>query len=217
MEITYLGHSSFKIKGKNATVVTDPFFPEMLGIKYPKTEADIVTVSHQHRDHNFIETIGGGPFIISLPGEYELKEVSVFGYPSYHDSKKGEERGQNTIFLIEIDGIKICHLGDLGGPLSPKTLDEVSIADILMIPVGGKVTLNAKEAVELIKQAEPLIVIPMHYKTPQLNQEKFGDLSDVDVFLKEMDATTPEKSDKLILTKDKLPAETKVILMERKI
>lgn len=95
MEITYLGHSSFKIKTKTAVVVTDPFPSEMLGFKFPKTEADIVTISHQHEDHNCLKLIEGDPFIISEPGEYEVKGVSVFGYPSFHDSASGAERGEN--------------------------------------------------------------------------------------------------------------------------
>jgi len=216
MEITYLGHSSFKIKGKTAAVVTDPFSSEMVGFKFPKTEADIVTISHQHQDHNHQNLVEGNPFIISEPGEYEVKGVSVFGYPSFHDSASGAERGENIIYVIETEGLRICHLGDLGSAIPPKTLEEISDIDVLMIPVGGVVTIGPKEAVDLISQIEPNIVLPMHYRAPGIDKIKFGDLATLDVFLKEMGAESSEKLDKISLTKDKLPVETKVVLLERK-
>lgn len=216
MDITYLGHSSFKIKGKTAVVVTDPFSPSMLGFKFPKTEADIVTVSHQHQDHQNTSTVEGNPFIISVPGEYEIKGVSIFGYPSSHDSESGAVRGKNIIYVIEADGLRICHLGDLGSAIPPKTLEEISEVDVLMIPVGGKVTIGPKEAVDLISQIEPKIVLPMHYRAAGINEKVFGDLQAVEEFLKEMGTLGPEKLDKLSLTKDKLPEETKVVLLERK-
>ena len=216
MDITYLGHSSFKIKGKTAVVVTDPFSSEMLGFKFPKTEADIVAISHQHQDHNQQNLVEGSPFIISEPGEYEVKGVSVFGYPSFHDSASGAERGKNIIYVIETEGLRICHLGDLGSAIPPKTLEEISEVDVLMIPVGGVVTIGPKEAVDLISQIEPNIVLPMHYRAPGIDKTKFGDLATLDVFLKEMGAESSEKLDKISLTKDKLPEETKVVILERK-
>lgn len=215
MEISYLGHSSFKLKGKDVTVVTDPFKPEFVGLKFPKVEANIVTVSHNHEDHNFTQVVEGAPFIIDFPGEYEVKGVSIFGYPSFHDAKSGAERGGNTIFLIEIDGINICHLGDLGGKLTDKLFEEISVADILLIPVGGLTTIGPVEAAEVVKQTEPLIVIPMHFKVEQMD-ESFAKFATVEQFLKEMGAENAEKLDKLSITKDKLPEETKVIVLERK-
>ena len=216
MELTYLGVSSFKLRGKSVTVVTDPFKPEFVGLKYPKTEADVVTVSHSHEDHNFVSVVGGAPFIISDPGEYEVKGISVFGYPSYHDEKKGGERGKNNIFLIEMEDLRICHLGDLGGPLTPEIIEEIGITDILCIPVGGKVTIGLDETVELIKQIEPSIVLPMHYKEAGMSGV-FNDLAPISEFLSKMGAENPEKLDKLSITKDKLPEETKIILLERKV
>lgn len=215
MEIAYLGHSAFKIKGKEITIVTDPFNPDFVGLKFPKVEADIVTVSHNHEDHNFVQAVERAPFIVDSPGEYEVKGISIFGYSSFHDAKSGAERGANNIFLIEIDGINICHLGDLGGKLTDKIFEEISVADILFIPVGGIVTIGPEEAVEVIKQIEPLIVIPMHFKVDQMD-ESFAKLATVDTFLKEMGVENVEKLDKLSITKDKLPEETKVILLERK-
>lgn len=216
MEITYLGMSSFKIKGKSVTVVTDPFSSEMTGFRFPKVEAEIVTVSHDHKDHNFFQAVGGAPFIVSQPGEYEIKGVSIFGYQSFHDNKSGEVLGTNTIYLIEIDDLKICHLGDLGCSLSGKILEEISAADIMMIPVGGKVTIGPEEAAEIIKQTEPYIILPMHYKTADLNQAVFGDLLEVKDFLSDMGVDSPEKLEKLSVSKDKLPEEAKIILLERR-
>ena len=216
MDITYLGHSSFKIKTKTAVVVTDPFPSEMLGFKFPKTEADIVTISHQHEDHNCLKLIEGDPFVISEPGEYEVKGVSFFGYSSFHDQHSGSERGENNIYVIEAEGLRICHLGDLGSAIPPKTLEEISDIDVLMIPVGGEVTINSKEAVDLISQIEPYIVLPMHYRAEGINEKTFGVLATLDTFLKEMGAENSERLDKISLTKDKLPVETKVVLLERK-
>ena len=216
MEVIYLGHSSFKFRGKSVTVVTDPYDPEYVGLKYPKTEADIVTVSHNHPDHNFISIVGGGPFVISQPGEYEIKGVSIFGFSSYHDDKQGAERGKNIIYLIEVDGFRICHLGDLGERLSSELIEEIGTADILCIPVGGKVTLGTNEAVELTAQIEPSIVLPMHFNLPGINQKIFGDLNPVDEFLSKMEVEDKTVLDKLGISKDKLPEETKVVILERK-
>lgn len=212
MEITYLGHSSFKLRGKTVTVVTDPFDPAFVGFKYPKTEADIVTVSHDHQDHNFVSIVGGGPFIINQPGEYETKAVSVFGVSSSH----GGDRGENIVYLIEIDGLRICHLGDFGGDLSAEMIEEIGSADILCVPVGGKVTLGPDEAVDLISKIEPSIVVPMHFKSAGIDQKIFGDLKGVDDFLSEMGVEDKTALDKLSITKDKLPEETKVVVLERK-
>lgn len=216
MDITYFGHSSFKIKSKTASVITDPYLPSGVGFKYPKSEADIITVSHAHQDHNAISMIDGSPMVITDPGEYEVKGISIFGYPSFHDDKMIEGRSTNTIFVIEAEGLRICHLGDLGTGISTKILEELSEVDILMIPVGGKVTIGPKEAVDLISKIEPSIVLPMHFKAEGINEALFGELEVLETFLKEMGAEGAEKLDKLTLTKDKLPEETKVILLERK-
>lgn len=215
MEISYLGHSSFKIKGKNASVVTDPFLSSMVGFKFPKVEADMVTVSHFHKDHNFVEGVGGEPFVIDAPGEYEIKGVSVFGFPSFHDKVSGKERGVNTIYVIEVDGLRICHLGDLGTELSAKILEEINGVDILMIPVGGVYTLDPKEAITVIGQIEPLIILPMHFKAQGMTKDYDG-LSTVKDFIGQMGTTGTENLDKLVITKDKMPTETKVVILKKK-
>ena len=186
MDISYLGHSAFKIKGKTATIITDPFDSGMVGLKFPKSDADIVTVSHNHDDHSQTSLVTGVKRVIEGPGEYEIGGVSFIGIPSFHDNKKGDERGKNTIFVIEIDGLRLCHLGDLGHALNESQLSEIGDIDILFVPVGGQFTIGPKEAVEVANSIEPKVIIPMHYLTDSMNQEAFGALSKVDEFLTEM-------------------------------
>src|SRR3972149_6900457 len=214
MEISYLGHSSFKLKGKTASVVTDPFSSE-IGIKFSKVDAEIVTVSHyQHNDHGNVEGVSAVKKAIDAPGEYEVMEVSILGFASFHDSKKGEERGGNTIYVIEMDGLRLCHLGDLGHMLSDELIENLGDIDILMIPVGGTYTIDSKEAVSVVQAIEPSIVIPMHYQTPGLNQQVFAKLAPVDDFLKEV-GLTAEKMPKLSIKKEEInPEVQKVVVLE---
>src|SRR6185369_7759330 len=151
MEIVYLGHSSFKLSGKNTKLVTDPFDSSLVGLKYPKVEADIVTISHHHPDHDKSEQVSEVKKIVDGPGEYEIGGVSIIGISSFHDDKKGAERGKNTIYLIEMDGLKLLHLGDLGHLLTDKEKSEIGDIDVMFIPVGGEYTIDAKTAYELVK------------------------------------------------------------------
>jgi L-ascorbate metabolism protein UlaG (beta-lactamase superfamily) len=211
MEITYLGHASFRLKGKKATVVTDPFDPNFTGLKLPKVGADVVTVSHSHQDHNFPEGVEGNPFIAQGPGEYEVKDTFIKGVSAYHDSKKGSERGKVTLYNILIDEINVVHLGDLGETLTTDELEALGNVDVLLVPVGGGYTINAPSAAKVVSETEPKIVIPMHYRVEGL---KF-DLEPVSNFLKEMGKEGVEPLTKLIITKEKLPEELQVFLLER--
>lgn len=217
MDITYLGHSSFKLRGKMGTVVTDPF-ASSVGFEFPKVSADIVTVSHHHADHDFINGVSGTvrrpqPFVIDAPGEYELLDISVFAYPSFHDHESGKSRGNNLMIVIHIDGISVVHLGDLGHELSDRQLEQVGIADVLLIPVGGEVTIAPKQANDIIKAVEPYIVVPMHYKTSK-HAATFSNLLGIDAFLKEMDKEGIEPKDKLTLTAGSLPEETEIVVLK---
>ena len=215
MDITYLGHSSFKIKGKSGSVVTDPFDPKMVGIKYAGVEGDIVTISHHHDDHDKAELVKNTEKVIDGPGEYEINNISIIGVPSYHDDKKGEERGKNTIYVFEVDDLRICHLGDLGHKLSDSQIEDIGDIDILMIPVGGVYTVSVSTAVEIVQEIEPAIIIPMHFKD-QSTSEGLSKLNPVEPFLKEMGLTV-EKLPKLSVKKEDLMEETeKVVLLERK-
>ena len=211
MDITHLGHASFKLKGKVTAVVTDPYDPS-IGLKFPKVEADIVTTSHDHRDHNATSQVGGDPFVVAGPGEYEIKGVRIVGVPSFHDEKKGAERGKNTIYNIKIDNLSVCHLGDLGqSELGSEQLDSIGQVDILLIPVGGVYTIDASVAAKIAASLEPKIVIPMHYADTGNNLQ----LEPVEKFLKEMGAEKTEPLAKLSITGDKLPEELTVTLLEK--
>jgi len=207
MYITYLGHSCFKLenKEKQVSLITDPYNKDY-GLRVPKMASDIVTVSHKHKDHSNISAVAGidgKPFIINMPGEYEIKGIFVYGIPSFHDNEKGAKRGDNIIYRIEIDGVSIVHLGDLGHILPNNAVEALEGVDIVLIPVGGNYTIGAKEASQVISQIEPRIVIPMHYKTKELTL----DISPVDDFLKEMGASNPERMNKLKITKKDLPQD----------
>lgn len=209
MEISHIGHSCFKIVGKNLTVVTDPYNHPKLDIKMPKLDADVLTISHDHRDHNYKEAIKGEYLLLDSPGEYEVKECFFQGITSFHDDKDGSERGINTIFTMEIDGIHICHLGDLGTELDSEQLEAMDGVDILMIPVGGAYTIDPKTAVKVINDVSPKIVVPMHYKTQGINL----DIASLDKFLSEI-GEEPETLDKLKIMKKDLPEEMKVVVLK---
>ncbi|HPY08792.1 MAG: MBL fold metallo-hydrolase [Patescibacteria group bacterium] len=205
MIITWQGHSCFKIQDKigpdGVTVITDPFSKEV-GLKVPNCEADIVTISHDHYDHNNSAALRGQPLIINCAGEYDYKGILVEGIDSFHDDKEGKERGLNVIYRFEVEDISIVHLGDLGSPLDNGQLEKLAGTDILLIPVGGKYTLDAKKAVEVISQIEPRIVIPMHYKIKDLKI----DIDPVDKFIKEI-GVEPTYEEKLKISKKDLPQE----------
>jgi len=206
MIITWIGHSCFKIQDKTGpdgiTLATDPF-DKTVGFKVPNFEANIVTVSHNHYDHNNVKSLRGNPFVIDSAGEFDVKGVMVEGVESYHDAKEGAERGKNIIYRIEMDDITLVHLGDLGHILNDQQLERLAGADILMVPVGGKYTLDAKKAVEVVSQIEPRIVIPMHYKT---KQSKIKDIEGVEKFIKEL-GLKPTEEEKLKISKKDLPQE----------
>lgn len=207
MEITYFGHSCFLLRGKKTALVTDPYSSE-IGLKLSHLEADIVTVSHGHDDHNDVSIVRGktrkDPFLINGPGEYEISGVSIFGVATHHDSSGGKERGKNTIYVINMDGVRLIHLGDLGHLLSDEQLGEVNGVDVLFIPAGG--------IYEVISQTEPKIIIPMHYQLPGL-KIKLASLED---FLKEVGVGEIKPIDKLVISREKLPEERETVVLNAK-
>jgi len=207
MILYYLGHSCFKLKGRETVVITDPYDKSVFGKLMPKTKADIVTVSHSHHDHCAVDRVDGSPFIINGPGEYEIKGVDIMGIASTH----GPERGKNTIYIYTIDDLKFCHLGDLGEKLNDRQRETLDGIDVLMIPVGGIYTLNAKEAAFVTNQLEPKVVIPMHYKTRNLS----FNLDPVEKFLEEIGKEEIKPVDKLVVTPSSLPEEMEVIWLKK--
>lgn len=207
-KLTWAGQSCFQIsvsngKDHSADVVIDPF-DEKVGLKVPNFSADILLVTHDHPDHNSIKAIKGEPFLIQNPGEYEVKGVFVQGIDSFHDDSEGKERGKNTIYTIEAEDMRFCHLGDFGQKqLTDEQLEKIGEIDILMIPVGGTFTIDSSEAAKVIGQIEPKIVVPMHYGLPKLKYELDG----VEKFLKAMGKKDVVSVDKLTIKTSALPKE----------
>ncbi len=208
MDINWLGHSCFRIRGTQATIITDPYSPD-LGYSLGKPTARIVTVSHQHPGHAYVQGIGGEPKVVRGPGEYEISGVLIIGMATFHDGEEGRKSGRNTAYLIEVDEVVVCHLGDLGHVLTAGQVEEAGNVDVLLLPVGGVSTINAPMAAEVVRQLEPKVVVPMHYKTEVLKWE----LEPVDRFLKEMGIKEVNSSPKLSFTKANLPASTQVFLL----
>lgn len=222
MHILWKGQSCFQIivsqkAGEQVKIVIDPYSEE-IGLKLPKLEADILLATHGHYDHNNFKEVdpsagsGQAPFLIEGPGEYERKDIFVQGIPSFHDEKEGKERGQNTIYTIEAEEMRLCHLGDFGQKeLTSEQVEQIGEIDILMVPIGGVYTLDAKGASKIISQIEPRIAIPMHYYLPKLKVKIDG----LEPFLKEMGhkSATPEPK-LLVKKKDLITEETKIVVLQ---
>lgn len=215
MKIEYLGHSCFKLtESTGTTIVTDPY--KKVGYELSSVTADVVTVSHAHFDHNNVAAVKKYSKVIREEGTYEYEGVSIDAIKSYHDNKKGKLRGENLIFKFRMDGLDICHLGDLAEECTAELLELLLPVNILMIPVGGKYTLDSKEAKEYVDRIMPEIVIPMHFKT----KESKLDISKPDDFIdlfEEEDVVDEGESSIEFFRDDLIDGDdTKVILLERK-
>ena len=208
-----MGHSSFLLRSKKARVVIDPFDPKMVGLPYLSQKADLVLVTHHHHDHDYVEKIKGDPLVIDLPGEFEKNGVRVFGYRTFHDKEGGKLRGENVIYKLETEKINILHLGDIGHTLEPSLVEKLDRVDILMVPVGGVYTIGPQDAVKIVNQLEPKIILPMHYYRKELNQKTFGELHPLSDFLREMGVDEAATESKLVVKKDSLPEERSVIVL----
>jgi L-ascorbate metabolism protein UlaG (beta-lactamase superfamily) len=212
MDITYYGHSCFRIRGSHGTVVTDPFSEATGYYELPRVAADICTISHNHAGHNYGGAVLGNPYIISGPGEYEVSGIFVYGWPSYHDGQMGQVRGRNTIYTFEIDGFTVAHLGDLGHVPSKTLLEGIGDVDVLLTPVGGDVTLTAAMASDVISLIEPHLVIPMHYRTAAYTGP--ANLDPLAKFLKEMGAHNVQPETSLRASASSLPDETRIVVLK---
>lgn len=217
MDIYWLGQACFRLKGKNATVLIDPFDPEFVGLKLPKDlQANVCLISHDHKDHNNAASVSGPDgkraIMFNQTGEYEVSGVVITGISSFHDNTEGSQRGKNVIFHLMFDNLDIVHLGDLGQTqLTEDQIAQIGPIDILLIPVGSVYTIDYKAAANIVSQLEPKIIIPMHYKTEGLKFELEG----VDNFLKEMGAEGVVAQPKLSITKEKLPDEPQVVILSK--
>jgi L-ascorbate metabolism protein UlaG (beta-lactamase superfamily) len=213
VDITWYGHSCFRLRGRSVAVVTDPY-PPSLGPKL-KLEADIVTVSHPHDNHSHVPGVGKNPFVVQGPGEYEVSGVTILGVPTFHDQQNGAERGRNTIYLIDVDDVKVCHLGDVGHALDASQLERLGNIDVLLVPVGGGASLDAAKGAEVVRQVEPRYVLPMHYAVPGVKLE----LQPVERFLQEMGVAEAEPQPKLTVHASSSggEGETKVVVLDARV
>ncbi len=214
MNITWYGHSCFKLQSKDTVLITDPF-DKKIGLKPPFGGADIVTISHDHCGHNNFEVVKNNPFVIAGAGEYEIKKVSIRGVDSFHDNSEGKERGSNIIYVIEIEDLKICHLGDFGqNAFTNGQLEKIGQVDVLFVPIGGISTIDWKSADTIISQIEPRIAIPMHYKIPGL-AGSLAKIDTIDNFCKEHGVSIKDAVEKFSVKKKDLPQEeTSVVILK---
>jgi len=211
MIITWLGQSCFKFQTRDLTLVTDPYGPAD-GAKGFHGKADVVTISHDHADHNYLKGVSGDPFVIDAVGEYEVKGIYIVGLPSFHDHRLGEERGKNIIYRYVIEGMVLVHLGDLGHLLSEEMVDRLGDVDVLFAPVGGVYSLNVDKIPELVSQIEPRLLIPMHYALAG----EASSLKPLKNFCEEMGVKDPTPLDKLKLRKQDLASEDTEIRILKK-
>ena len=217
IDVWFHGQSCIRVKGKNTTIVFDPYDADVTGLAPLKISSDIVCVSHDHKDHNNTSVVKGveegkSPFVISGPGEYEISGVNIVGVSSYHDDKSGEERGKNTIYNAIVDDVSFVHLGDFGQKsLTQNQVEDLSSCDVLFVPVGSVFTISGKEAADIVSQIEPKIIVPIHYKLPGLKFELEG----VENFLSAIGKEGLEPQAKLSISKERLPEESEFVLLEK--
>jgi L-ascorbate metabolism protein UlaG (beta-lactamase superfamily) len=214
IEITWFGHSCFRLRDRAVSVVTDPYGKD-IGLLLPRVRADLVTVSHASDDHNYVKGVKSGFKTLAGPGEYEVSGVFATGLELRGERKKGKapEKPRNIVFLFEFEDLTICHLGDLDHvPTQAQVEEALGEVDVLLIPVGGGESLNAAQASEVVSLLEPHIVIPMHYKVKGSTLK----LDLVSKFLKEMGLDDVETQETLRVSRTGLPEETQVVLLELK-
>jgi len=213
-EFRWFGHNCFRLRAREATIITDPV-GRSTGYPLPKQTADIVTVSHDHPGHANLDAVkpmaagGPPPTVIRGPGEYEVHDVFVTGIRTYHDDQRGAERGHNTVYLLELEGMVVCHLGDLGHALTEEQTQAMANVDVLLVPIGGGVVLDGTRAAEVVAQLEPKLVIPMQYAAPPGDKALAG----LEPFCKELGVAPPAPEDKLVVRSSDLSETVKVVAL----
>ena len=210
MKIKWLGHASFMITSETGIkIITDPYVvDERLRYGEIKESADIVTVSHEHGDHSNVSAVRGNPEVVR--GTARVKGIEFMGISTYHDDAEGESRGKNTVFCFEVDGVRVCHLGDLGHQLNDKQVADLGSVDILLIPVGGNYTIDTKVAGQVCDKLKPKVVIPMHFK----NDKCAFPIAGVDEFLRGKKDVSQLDASEVEFKQGELPATTKIVVME---
>ncbi len=218
MKLKFYGHAAFLLTSdEGQRIMIDPYesggFGGQLNYGKIQDEADVVLTSHEHPDHNYTKSLPGSPHVVKGAGSVTAKGITFKGIATYHDPSKGSQRGMNTAFAFLMDGVRICHLGDLGHILTEKELAEIGPVDILMIPVGGFYTIDPKEATRIVEQISPKVVIPMHFKTDKLGAEKYP-LSKVEAFLEGKSSVKRAGSSEVTFEKGSLPRQTEILVLE---
>jgi L-ascorbate metabolism protein UlaG (beta-lactamase superfamily) len=211
MKIKWLGHASFMITSDSGTkIITDPYVTGgPLNYGDIKESADIVTVSHEHFDHNNTDAVGGNPEIVKETKE--AKGIKFNGIPTHHDEAGGSQRGNNMIFCFEVDGVKVCHLGDLGHPLTDKQLADLGSVDVVMVPVGGNYTIDAKVATDVSGKLAPKVIIPMHFRNERCDSFP---VAGVDDFLQGKSGVSRSESSEAEFKAGELPATTQIVVLK---
>jgi L-ascorbate metabolism protein UlaG (beta-lactamase superfamily) len=212
LEITWYGQSMFSITSRGVTIVLDPTAPET-GYKYDPVQADVVLMTHQHFDHNYAAGVSGNPKIISASGSFDVGGIKVQGFDSFHDSKRGSERGPNVIYRWEQAGLELGHFGDLGDIPRHDVVKKLLKLDVAMLPVGGVFTIDAEQAVRFISDIEPCVAVPMHYGTADCAIP----LDPVDEFTRRFKGTVREVAARPVeVSRDSIPADTEAWVLPYK-
>jgi L-ascorbate metabolism protein UlaG (beta-lactamase superfamily) len=212
MKIKWLGNACFMITSEaGLRIITDPYLTGY-NLKYGQVNesAEVVTVSHEHLDHNYVAAVRGNPEVVRGIGTFKVRGIEFRGVHSFHDEVRGSRRGSNTMFRFEVDGISICHLGDLGHRLSDKQVSELGSIDILLVPTCGYYTMSVKTATEVCNQLKPKVIIPMHFKTDGWD----APVADVDEFLEEKESVTKLNASEVKFEQEDLPATTQIIVLK---
>lgn len=213
MKIDWLGHSCFKVTLKSGTVILFDPFDSTIGYAQQEVEADVVVISHDHHDHNDLSHVKGDYTVVDTAGVHELDEFSLEGIKTWHDNADGQDRGENLAFLLNVNGLHLCHMGDVGCVPSADVLERLKDVELLLIPVGGFYTIDAKEAMVIIDAISPNIIIPMHFLTPQCTLP-IAPLHDFLVQARGVyDISHPGKA-YLTIDKATLKKRTRVVVME---
>lgn len=209
MDLSWLGHACFRLRGRDVTILTDPYESDGWGYPELAASANVVTVSNDHPHHAGVSRIEGRPRVLRGPGEYEIGGALIWGVRT----ARAKDGAKNTAFLIQLEELRVCHLGDLAtAPLSVEELTQIKDADVLLVPVGGNCTINAQQAAVVVAQIEPKLIVPMHYATDETRGQLV--LDEVDRFCKELGATDATPRSRLSITASTLPSEPTVVLME---
>jgi L-ascorbate metabolism protein UlaG (beta-lactamase superfamily) len=214
MKIQWLGHACFLLTSESGTrIITDPYTPGAFGLDYGSIaeEADIVTVSHDHADHNNVADVKGKPQVVQGAGAHEAKGIRFKGVATFHDPSSGSQRGANTLFCFAVDGVNVCHLGDLGHDLDDRAVAEAGPVDVLLIPVGGNFTIDAAVANRVCDKLKPKMVIPMHFRNDRCPNFP---VTGVDEFVAMRSSVRRLHSSEVTVRKEELPATVETVVLQ---